>query len=115
MKVIVTSIIITLLAVFAFFGFGGVVNNFWQALVALVVVAIISFLTKPFITPLPYSHRMRFLHNVIPHTCALFRGNISVVAIKILFRLLKNLHISLNQAKRAKLKIILFQEMQASP
>ena len=44
MKVIVTSIIITLLAVFAFFGFGGVVNNFWQALVALVVVAIISFL-----------------------------------------------------------------------
>lgn len=44
MKVIVTSIIITLLAVFAFFGFGGVVNNLWQALVALVVVAIISFL-----------------------------------------------------------------------
>ena len=44
MKVIVTSIIITLLAVFAFFGFGGVVGNLWQALVALVVVAIISFL-----------------------------------------------------------------------
>ncbi len=44
MKTIVTSIIITLLAVFAFFGFGGVVNNVWQALVALVVVSVISFL-----------------------------------------------------------------------
>ena len=44
MKTIVTAIIITLLAVFAFFGFGGVVNNIWQALVALLVVAVISFL-----------------------------------------------------------------------
>ena len=44
MKTIVTAIIITLLAIFAFFGFGGVVNNVWQALIALVVVAVISFL-----------------------------------------------------------------------
>ena len=44
MKTIVTAIIITLLAVFAFFGFGGVVTSIWQALIALVVVAVISFL-----------------------------------------------------------------------
>ena len=44
MKTIVTAIAITLLAVFAFFAFGGVVNNVWQALIALVVVAVISFL-----------------------------------------------------------------------
>ena len=44
MKMIVTSVIITLLAVFAFFAFGGVVANIWQALVGLIVVAVISFL-----------------------------------------------------------------------
>ena len=44
MKVIVTGIIITLLAVFAYFGLGGVVHNIWQALVGLLIVAVISFL-----------------------------------------------------------------------
>ena len=44
MKTVTTAIIITLLAVFAFFAFGGVVTNIWQALIALVVVAVISFL-----------------------------------------------------------------------
>jgi len=44
MKTIVVSIVITLLAVFAFFAFGGVVNNVLQALVGLVIVAVISFL-----------------------------------------------------------------------
>ena len=44
MKTIVFGIIIALLAVFAFFAFGGVVNNIWQALVGLLIVGIISFL-----------------------------------------------------------------------
>jgi putative OPT family oligopeptide transporter len=44
MKTIVFGIVLTLLAVFAFFAFGGVVNNVWQALVGLVIVAIVSFL-----------------------------------------------------------------------
>ena len=44
MKTIVFGIAITLLCVFAFFAFGGVVNNIWQALIGLVVVTIISFL-----------------------------------------------------------------------
>ena len=44
MKIIVTGIAITLLAIFAFFGFGGVVNNIWQALIALIVVTVVSFL-----------------------------------------------------------------------
>ena len=44
MKIIVTGIVITLLAVFAYFAFGGVVHNVWQALVGLLIVAIISFL-----------------------------------------------------------------------
>ena len=44
MSIIVPGIVITLLAVFAFFAFGGVVNNVWQALIALVVVGVISFL-----------------------------------------------------------------------
>ena len=44
MKTIVFGVVIALLAVFAFFAFGGVVNNFWQALVGLVIVAVISFL-----------------------------------------------------------------------
>ena len=44
MKTIVFGIAITLLCIFAFFAFGGVVNNIWQALIGLVVVTIISFL-----------------------------------------------------------------------
>ena len=44
MKTIVFGIVIALLAVFAFFAFGGVVNNVWQALVGLLIVGIISFL-----------------------------------------------------------------------
>ena len=44
MKTIVFGIVIALLAVFAFFAFGGVVNNVWQAIVGLLIVAIISFL-----------------------------------------------------------------------
>ena len=44
MKTVVTGIVIALLAVFAFFAFGGVVNNVWQALVGLLIVAVISFL-----------------------------------------------------------------------
>jgi len=44
MKTIVFGIIIALLAIFAFFAFGGVVDNIWQALVGLVIVAVISFL-----------------------------------------------------------------------
>ncbi len=44
MKTIVFGIVIALLAIFAFFAFGGVVNNIWQAIVGLLIVAIISFL-----------------------------------------------------------------------
>ena len=44
MKTVVTGIVLALLAVFAFFAFGGVVNNVWQALVGLLIVAVISFL-----------------------------------------------------------------------
>lgn len=44
MKTIVFGVVIALLAIFAFFAFGGVVNNVWQALVGLVIVAVISFL-----------------------------------------------------------------------
>ena len=44
MKIIVSGIVITLLAVFAYFAFGGVVHNIWQALVGLLIVAVISFL-----------------------------------------------------------------------
>ena len=44
MKNIVFGIVIALLAIFAFFAFGGVVNNIWQALVGVLIVAIISFL-----------------------------------------------------------------------
>lgn len=43
MKTIVCAIAITLLAVFAFFAFGGIVN-WWQALIGMLIVAIISFL-----------------------------------------------------------------------
>lgn len=44
MKVVVVGIVLTLLAVFAFFAFGGVVNNIWQALTGLLIVAVIAFL-----------------------------------------------------------------------
>ncbi len=44
MKTVVTTIVITLLTVFAFFAFGGVVNNIWQAIIALLIVAVIAFL-----------------------------------------------------------------------
>ena len=44
MKNIVFGVVIALLAIFAFFAFGGVVHNVWQALVGLVIVALISFL-----------------------------------------------------------------------
>ena len=44
MKTIVFGIVIALLAIFAFFAFGGVVNNIWQAVVGLLIVGVISFL-----------------------------------------------------------------------
>ncbi|MBO4567036.1 MAG: oligopeptide transporter, OPT family, partial [Bacteroidales bacterium] len=44
MRTVVFGIIIGLLAIFAFFAFGGVVYNVWQALVALLIVAVIAFL-----------------------------------------------------------------------
>ena len=44
MKIIVFGIIITLLAVFAFFAFGGVVENIWQAIIGVLIVGVISFL-----------------------------------------------------------------------
>ena len=44
MKSVVWGIAIALLAVFAFFAFGGVVNNIWQALIGLVIIAVIAFL-----------------------------------------------------------------------
>ena len=44
MKSIVFGIVIALLAIFAFFALGGVVENVWQALVGVLIVGIISFL-----------------------------------------------------------------------
>ena len=44
MKTVVFGIVITLLAIFAFFAFGGVVENIWQALTGVLIVGIISFL-----------------------------------------------------------------------
>ena len=44
MKTVVWGIAIALLAVFAFFAFGGVVQNVWQALIGLVIIAVIAFL-----------------------------------------------------------------------
>ena len=44
MKAVIFGTIIALLAVFAFFAFGGVVHNVWQALIGLLIVAVISFL-----------------------------------------------------------------------
>lgn len=44
METIVFGIVIALLAIFAFFALGGVVENTWQALVGVLIVGIISFL-----------------------------------------------------------------------
>ena len=44
MKTIVWGVAIALLAIFAYFAFGGVVHNVWQAIVGLLIVAIVSFL-----------------------------------------------------------------------
>ncbi len=44
MKIVVMGVVLTLLAVFAFFAFGGVVDNVWQAIIGLLIVAVISFL-----------------------------------------------------------------------
>ena len=44
MKKVVTGVVIALLCMFAFFAFGGVVNNIWQAIIGLVIVAVIAFL-----------------------------------------------------------------------
>ena len=44
MRTVIFGIIIAILVIFAFFGFGGVVNNIWQALIALAIVALIAFL-----------------------------------------------------------------------
>ena len=44
MKTVVFGIVFALLAVFAFFALGGIVENVWQALVGLVIVAVIAFL-----------------------------------------------------------------------
>ena len=44
MKTVVWGIAIALIAVFAFFALGGVVHNIWQALIGLIIVAVISFL-----------------------------------------------------------------------
>ena len=44
MKTIVYALVIALLCIFAFFALGGVVDNVWQALVGLLIVAVISFL-----------------------------------------------------------------------
>lgn len=44
MKTVVFGIALTLIAIFAFFAFGGVVDNIWQALIGLLIVGVISFL-----------------------------------------------------------------------
>lgn len=44
MKTLVYGIAIALIAIFAYFAFGGVVENIWQAIVGLVIVTVISFL-----------------------------------------------------------------------
>ena len=44
MKTVVFGVVIALLVVFAFFAFGGVVNNIWQAIIGLLIVGIIAFL-----------------------------------------------------------------------
>jgi putative OPT family oligopeptide transporter len=44
MRTVVFGIAVALLAVFAFFAFGGVVHTIWQALVGLLIVTVIAFL-----------------------------------------------------------------------
>lgn len=44
MKIVVTGVALTLIAIFAFFALGGVVENVWQAIIGLLIVAVISFL-----------------------------------------------------------------------
>ena len=44
MTTVVFGVVIALLAVFAFFAFGGVVSNIWQAIIGLLIVGIIAFL-----------------------------------------------------------------------
>lgn len=44
MKTVLFAMALTLLAVFAFFAFGGIVTSVWQALVGLLIVAVIAFL-----------------------------------------------------------------------
>ena len=44
MKTVVFGVVLALLVVFAFFAFGGVVNNIWQAVIGLLIVGIIAFL-----------------------------------------------------------------------
>ena len=44
MKTVVFGIAFTLIAVFAFFALGGVVNNIWRAIIGLLIVTVISFL-----------------------------------------------------------------------
>ena len=44
MRTVILGVTVALLAIFAFFAFGGVVNNVWQALIALLIVAVIAFL-----------------------------------------------------------------------
>ena len=44
MKPVVFGGVTALLVVFAFFAFGGVVNNIWQAIIGLLIVGIIAFL-----------------------------------------------------------------------
>ena len=44
MKTVVFGVVLALLVVFAFFAFGGVVSNIWQAVIGLLIVGIIAFL-----------------------------------------------------------------------
>ena len=44
MRTVILGITVALLAIFAFFAFGGVVANVWQAIIALLIVALIAFL-----------------------------------------------------------------------
>lgn len=44
MRTVVLGITVALLAVFAFFAFGGVVGNIWQAVIGLLVATVIAFL-----------------------------------------------------------------------
>ena len=44
MKTVVFGVVVALLVVFAFFAFGGVVSNIWQAIIGLLIVGIIAFL-----------------------------------------------------------------------